>query len=85
MDNREQIIATIARELREQGVPGEIHENSEFAEMPIDSLSLYTMMAGVEDAYDVEFDACRFSRADTVGQLADLVIDAVEKKFHKAA
>lgn len=85
METRDKIVATIARELREQGAFGEITEASEFIDMPIDSLGLYMMMAGVEDEYDIEFNSCKFSKADTVGQLVDLVLTEINEKYAETA
>lgn len=82
---REQVIATIAKHLGNEGVRTEISDETQFDTMNVDSLSLYSMIAGVEDEYDIIVPCADFTCTESVGDLADKIMERLPSPVAKAA
>tara|TARA_Y100001968_G_C19087106_1_gene585862 strand:- start:208 stop:459 length:252 start_codon:yes stop_codon:yes gene_type:complete len=82
---RDQIIASITEHLKNEGVQTEIAEDTRFDDMNIDSLGLYSMIAGVEDQYDIIVPCADFTCATNVGELADKIADRMPGQMARAA
>lgn len=74
---KDQVIATIAKHLKEEGVRTDITSETEFEALDVDSLGLYSMLAGVEDEYDVMVPCGEFTGAKCIGDLADMFVGRI--------
>lgn len=69
---KDQIIVTIVEHMAHNGSEMTITGATEIEAIDIDSLSLYNMLAGVEDEYDVMIPCAEFTTAHTISDLADM-------------
>ena len=84
---KEAVIESIHRNLREQGVTASLGNETKFEDMDIDSLGLYSMVAGVEDDHDVTVNCGEFAGLEGVSDLADVIVAKHEaaRQIPKAA
>lgn len=82
---KDQIIKEIAKELQNEGFQGTITSDTLIESLEVDSLSLYNMLAGVEDKYNVMVPCGDFTTSQTVGELADMIEKRLEVERQKAA
>jgi len=75
------VIESIHRNLREQGVQTDLGEDTRFDDIDIDSLGLYSMMAGVEDDHDIIVHCGEFAVLEGISDLTDLVIGKISNNM----
>lgn len=71
------VVESIAAHLANEGVRSRIGADTQLMDLDVDSLGLYSMLAALEDEYDVVVSCGRFAAAESVGDLADAVIDGM--------
>ena len=75
---KETVVESIHRNLREQGVLCELGSDTKFEDMDIDSLGLYSMVAGVEDEHDIIVNCGEFAVLEGVDDLAEAVLNKLQ-------
>lgn len=82
---KEAVIESIHRHLREQGTRCPLDGATRFEDMDIDSLGLYSMVAGVEDEHDVIVNCGEFAGLEGVADLSDVILAKMRIPVAKAA
>lgn len=77
---KDHVVESIAHHLANEGVTVEIMAETTLEELDIDSLGLYSMLAGVEDEFGICVSSGEFSQIESVGELADVVITKMNRK-----
>ena len=78
---KETVIESIHRHLRDQGVRAPLDGNTKFEDMDVDSLGLYSMVAGVEDDHDVIVNCGEFAGLEGVDDLADVIVTKINARM----
>ena len=78
--NREEIIANLiefaARAYKADA--SKITENTNLSDLGVQSLQRVAMSASIEDEYDVMIPVAKFGQFETVGALADFIMEEAE-------
>ena len=78
--NREEIIANLiefaARAYKADA--SKINENTNLSDLGVQSLQRVAMSASIEDEYDVMLPVAKFGQFETVGALADYIMEEAE-------
>lgn len=78
---KETVIENIHRHLRDQGVRAPLDDVTKFEDMDVDSLGLYSMVAGIEDDHDVIVNCGEFAELEGVDDLADVIVTKINAKL----
>jgi len=82
---KEKVIERIIARLKDEGVGEPLSPETKFYALEVDSLGLYSMLAGVEDDFDVFVDSWQFNCSETIGDLADTIIKFLDEKYQISA
>lgn len=82
---KEKVVEKIIARLKDEGVGDPLAEDTKFHTLEVDSLGLYSMLAGIEDDFDVFVDTWQFNCSETIGDLADTVIEFLDEKYQTNA
>jgi len=82
---KETVIDSIHRHLREQGVQCPLDGATKFEDMDVDSLGLYSMVAGVEDEHDVIVNCGEFAGLEGVADFSEVILSKIQMTIPKAA
>lgn len=79
--NREEVIANLIKfaAMAYRKDASEINENTNLSELGVQSSQRVAMSASIEDEYDVTVAVAKFGQFETLGALADYVIEEADE------